>query len=83
MSEHITNEIPEVEPEHEPEYVGAHSGRARDYCSNWVGDSPREVTRCDEESTHTVVMRSPNGELSEIAMCDECGEPQDVQERFK
>lgn len=71
-------EILTVEPEYEPEYVGAHSEPTGDECCNWQGEYQEDVEQCGDDATHTVVMRSPNGTLSEIPMCDECGEPQDV-----
>lgn len=72
--------IPTIAPEKEPEYVGAHSGLPDDQevCGNWTGSTPSEMAACVAEATHTVVMY--DGSLVEIAMCDDCGEPQDVDD---
>lgn len=73
--------IDTVDPEIEPEYVGAHSGVTNDECQEWEDAEPEAdrfvPTQCGDEATHTVVMKSENG-LHEIAMCDGCGEPDDV-----
>lgn len=68
--------IETIEPEKEPEYVGAHSGLDADQCENWVGEFEETIDQCGGDATHTVVMYS--GKLHEIAMCDDCGEPDDV-----
>jgi NAD-dependent SIR2 family protein deacetylase len=82
MSEQYTAEVgretPTIEPEKEPEYVGAHSALAAEQCQNWIGETTDEVEQCEREATHTVVMF--HGKLSEIAMCDRCGEPEDVDD---
>lgn len=70
-------EIETIDPEIEPEYVGAHSALSSSLCQNWMGDTPSEMEQCEVPATHTVVMFDGKG-LCEIAMCDECGEPQDV-----
>lgn len=71
--------IPEVDPEHEPEYVGAYGTTSEDRCQQWHGEYIGEVEQCDREATHTLVIRNPaTGSLKEIASCDECGEPEDV-----
>lgn len=69
---------PPIPPEKEPEYVGAHSGLPddQDVCDNWSGETRSTVTQCGNSATHTVVMY--DGELHEIPMCDDCGEPADV-----
>lgn len=82
-SEHADSEadtpqrIPEIDPRKEPEYVGAHSEITNPTCQNWVGETRDDVEQCGAEATHTVVMKSGGG-LSEIAMCDDCGEPDDL-----
>ena len=77
MSESKTR-IPEVDSEHEPEYVGAYAEPLREACAGVTGDYVEDIEFCDADATHTVVMRDPNGELHEIAMCDACGEPGDA-----
>jgi len=77
MSESKT-EIKTVPPEQEPEYVDAHSTPIRDKCAEYKGDYVEGLEKCGREATHTVVMRSPNGDLAEVPMCEECGEPEDV-----
>jgi hypothetical protein len=70
-----------ISPEKEPEYVGAHSALADERCQNWQDAAPDverfSPTQCDRDATHTVVMADENG-IREVAMCDECGEPEDV-----
>ncbi len=75
MSE--SNETPTIDPEKEPEYVGAYSARVAPDCQNHDGETKDDVEQCGEWSTHTVVMFD-GSELYQLAMCDECGEPQDV-----
>jgi hypothetical protein len=75
MSE-TESKIPTIDPEIEPEYVGAHSALHNERCQNWCGETVDDVEQCGDDATHTVVMY--NGSLHEIAMCDDCGEPQDV-----
>ena len=70
--------IKTVEPEHEPEYVGAYSEPKNEECQNWVGEYVEDVEQCEDTATHTIVMRSPDGKMHEIATCDDCGEPEDV-----
>lgn len=65
----------EVDPHIEPEYVGAHSGADADTCQLWTGDEP---TPCDNDATHTIVHY--DGEYHHTAACDECGEPDDVED---
>lgn len=77
MTEHKTR-IKTVEPELEPEYVGAYNETESHQCQNWVGEYVEDVAQCKNDATHTIVMRSPNGSLHEIASCDSCGEPDDV-----
>ncbi len=62
----------------EPEYVGAFSEPVADRCFERKGDFVEELEQCSNDATHTVVMRSPSGVLHEVAMCDECGEPEDA-----
>jgi len=38
-----SREIPTIEPEKEPEYVGAHSALAAEECQNWVGETTDDV----------------------------------------
>ena len=71
-------EIPTIAPEKEPEYVGAHSGLNNDQCTNYKGRTKSEVRRCENDATHTVVMY--DGKLHEMGMCDDCGEPDDVED---
>lgn len=72
------SDIPTVAPEQEPEYVGAFSALAAEWCQNYIGESREEVQKCGNEATHTVVMASGSGAHT-IAMCDECGEPEDAE----
>lgn len=72
------NEIPTIDPEIEPEYVGAYSGLADERCCNWFGETTHTLGECGQEATHSVVMAS-GSKLSVIAMCDDCGEPNDVR----
>lgn len=65
------SKVPPIEVQ--PEYVGAHSNPVAEECQQWVGDRP---TKCDQKATHTVVMY--DGELHEVASCDDCGEVDDV-----
>lgn len=79
-SENTTSEperIPTIDPEVEPEYVGAHSGRVNVQCQEYHGETRDEIERCGNFSTHTIVMESESG-VHEIAVCDDCGEPEDV-----
>lgn len=69
-------EIETVAPELEPEYVGAHSSLVNETCQNFIGEYQEDVEACGNEATHTVVMWS--GSMHQIAMCDDCGEPEDV-----
>lgn len=70
--------IPTVEPEREPEYVGAYSEPCDDQCADMNGNFVEDLIRCANDATHTVVMKEPNGGLAEIPMCEDCGEPQDA-----
>ena len=65
-----------IDPEIEPEYVGAHSGIDRADCRNWK--EPHADGKCENDATHTVVMFQGHGEVAQLAMCDECGQPEDV-----
>jgi len=69
------SDLSTVPPEKEPEYVGAHSGVDGAECRNWL--EPHADGQCGEPATHSVVMY--HGDLSEIPMCDDCGEPEDVE----
>lgn len=71
-------EIPTIDPEIEPEFVGSHSALADETCQQWVGESPDEVEQCGAEATHTIVVYH-DGKVMEIASCDEHGEPDDVR----
>jgi|AntRauTorcE11898_2_1112593.scaffolds.fasta_scaffold74039_2 hypothetical protein len=83
MNETTSNEHDTIEPEKEPEYVGAHSALADEQCQGWdtVGpfDEPT-IRACQHDATHTIVMVTGSG-LHEVAMCDDCGEPDDVSGR--
>ncbi len=72
--------IPTVDPEVEPEYVGAHSGLSdgQDVCKYWDGETREDIDQCGNPATHTIVMY--DGSLHEIAMCDSCGEPDDIDD---
>lgn len=72
-----TKETKTIAPEREPEYVGAHSARVNPDCQGWHQNDEGEMEQCGECSTHTVVMFSGD-RLHQIAMCDDCGEPEDV-----
>jgi hypothetical protein len=72
-----------VGPEHEPEYVGAHSEPVVDYCCHYIGDAREDVERCGDDATHSIVERTPKGNLVEIAMCDDCGNPDHVDSAFQ
>lgn len=65
-----------IDPDVEPEYVGAYSALAAERCQNWKGEQPDGVEQCNGRATHTVVMYT--GKLHKIAMCESCGEPDDV-----
>lgn len=79
MSQADSN-IPTIDPQKEPEYVGAFSGLSAEWCQNYIGETRDEIEKCGNEATHTVVMASGSG-AHEIAMCDECGEPEDAEVR--
>lgn len=68
--------IPTIDPEKEPEYVGAHSAVNKEQCTHYVGEFREDITRCENAATHTIVMY--DGSLHEMASCDECGQPEDV-----
>jgi len=69
------SDISTFPPEKEPEYVGTHSAVNRAECRNWL--EPHADGDCGQPATHTVVMY--HGDLTEIPMCDDCGEPEDVE----
>lgn len=69
--------IETVDPEVEPEYVGYHSDVHADQCENYAGEYVEDIERCENEATHTCVVYDGNS-LHEIAMCDECGDPEEV-----
>ena len=79
MSTNGKTPIEPIEPELEPEYVGAYRYPLREGCAGVSGDYVEDLEYCDAEATHTIVMRSVNGHLNEIAMCDDCGEPEDAR----
>ena len=77
----MSQKLETIDPEIEPEYVGAHSARVSPQCqdihdANGRGE-PFEPEQCENWSTHTIVMKDEGG-LHEPAMCDNCGEPDDV-----
>lgn len=63
----------------DPEYVGAYTEPLWDTCAHVEGDLAEELEYCDAEATHTVVFCEPSGELYEIPMCDDHGEPEDAE----
>lgn len=77
----VAGELKTIPIEIEPETVGAHSGLSNETCQEWEDaepDAERFVpTQCGNDATHTLVVKTANG-LSEVAMCDECGIPDDV-----
>lgn len=68
--------IKTIDPEIEPETVGFHSGADAGQCENYTGEYVEDVQRCTNEATHTCVVY--DGDLHELAMCDECGELEEV-----
>lgn len=66
-----------LDPEIEPEVVGFHSGADAEQCENYTGEYVEDVERCENEATHTCVYY--DGVLHELAMCDDCGEPDEVE----
>lgn len=66
-----------VDPEVEPECVGFHSAVDAERCENYVGEFVEDIERCGNDATHTCVVYDGNS-LNEIAMCDECGDPEAV-----
>ena len=70
-------EIQTIDPEKEPEYVGVHSALVAAECQHWVGETTEEIGCCEDEATHTVVMWTGT-RLVQIASCDDCGEPDDL-----
>ena len=66
-----------IDPEIEPEYVGVHSALNREQCQHWVGDSPENVERCENNATHTVVIFD-GSDLIQMGSCDNCGEPDEL-----
>jgi hypothetical protein len=66
--------IATVPVEEEPEYVGAYSAVIAKKCMQWTDGEP-----CENDATHTVVMASGTRDLTELASCDECGEPEDAE----
>lgn len=71
--------LPPYDPEIYPEYVGSHSALSAETCECYPEIVPNVRERCGADATHTVVMFSGDG-VSEVAMCDECGEPDDVDD---
>lgn len=71
MSQH------EIDPKIEPEYVGVHSALTAEHCEMPVGEAPDDVEWCADEATHTKVYYAA-GELKEFAVCDRCGEPDEL-----
>lgn len=61
------------------EIVGAYSQHSVDRCENWLGQTPG--SRCQQEATHTLVLAGPGG-MTNLAMCDDCGRPDDAGERY-
>jgi len=74
MSADDAKTIPPVE---EPEYVGAHSALLNERCQHYPNIEGSSLGRCAQDATHTVVTVDGN-DIHEVAMCDECGEPDDV-----
>ena len=66
-----------IAPEVEPEYVGAHSALTDERCQHYLNVEGFPPTRCGRDATHTVVMADGSG-IHEVTMCDECGEPDDI-----
>jgi hypothetical protein len=75
-----TSKPQEIGGDIEPEYVGVHSALAAERCEMPVGDSPDDVEWCADVATHTMVLFA-TGELQEIAVCDSCGEPDELPDR--
>ena len=73
----MIDEAKTIAPEREPEYVGAHSALTDERCQHYLNVEGFSPKRCDQEATHTVVMADGSG-IHEVAMCDECGEPDDA-----
>lgn len=71
------NTIPMPDPEKEPEYVGVHSAITHPTCQYTTGETREDVEACGEDATHTVVMFEGK-KLRQVAMCDDCGEPEDA-----
>jgi hypothetical protein len=73
----MSSERKTIAPEVEPEYVGAHSALTDGRCQNYLNVENSSPKRCDRDATHTIVM-ADGSSIHEIAMCDECGEPDDI-----
>lgn len=69
-----------IEPEKEPEYVGAHSSIIGAKCQHWLGETRADIEQCGDEPTHTIVMWTGT-KLAQMASCDDCGEPEDVDDQ--
>jgi hypothetical protein len=67
--------IPTIAREKEPEHVGVHSAIVSETCQNYYGERQSDVQQCGEPATHTVVMWS-GSRLAQVAMCDQCGDPE-------
>lgn len=65
--------FPHVHPA-TPEYVGAVSAIERESCSKWDDDLS---DRCRAKATHSVIIYDGRS-FESIAVCDECGRPEDV-----
>jgi hypothetical protein len=80
----MSQKLETIDPEHEPEYVGAHSALVDEQCQNYFDanadkpDEPFVPERCEGDTTHTVVLADSDG-LHEQSLCDDCGEPDDTE----
>ena len=73
----MSDERETIAAEMEPEYVGTHSALTDERCQHYPNIEESPPRRCNRDATHTVVMVDRN-DIHEVAMCDECGEPDDV-----
>lgn len=80
----MSQKLETIDPEREPEYVGAHSALTDEQCQNYLDgnadapDEPFAPTRCANDATHTIVLADGDG-LHEQSLCGDCGEPDDVE----
>lgn len=66
-----------VDPETEPEFVGAYSRTRHDSCRAFV-ETDDGHERCGDDATHTIVLYD-GSKLAQLAACDEHGDPRDVE----